>query len=82
MSGKYPKVIVFTTPSCPWCKRTKQYLQSRGVPFKEVNVASNQRAAQDMIRKSGQEGVPQLWIGSSVAVGFNQAKIDRLLGLK
>ncbi len=82
MSGKYPKVIVFTTPTCSWCKRTKQYLQSKGVPFKEVNVASNERAAADMIHKSGQEGVPQLWIGSSVVVGFNQAKIDRLLGFK
>ncbi len=76
------KVIVFSTPSCPWCARVKQYLQSRRVPFKDINVAQDTVAAQEMVRKSGQQGVPQLWIDGRVVVGFDKAKIDAYLGLK
>jgi len=74
-------VIVFSTPSCPWCARTKQYLKSLKIPFKDVDVSRDQVAAAEMIRKSGQQGVPQLWIDGRVVVGFDQIKINRYLGI-
>ncbi len=82
MPNQQHRVIVFTTPSCPWCLRVKQYLQSQKINFKEVNVARDQVAAAEMVRKSGQQGVPQLWIDGRVVVGFDRQKIDVYLGLK
>lgn len=72
-------VIVFTTPTCSWCKKVKTYLKEKQIRYKEVDVSRDQRAMKDMVRKSGQMGVPQLWINNRPVVGFDKAKIDRLL---
>lgn len=81
MAGKEHNIIVFSTPSCPWCARVKQYLQGLNINFKNVNVAVDQRAAMEMVRKSGQQGVPQLWIDGRVVVGFNKNLIDQYLNI-
>ena len=75
-------VVVFGTPTCSWCGKVKDYLKKNSIVFKYVDVSKDAKAAQDMIRKSGQQGVPQMWIGSSVVVGFDRDKIDRLLEIK
>jgi glutaredoxin-like YruB-family protein len=75
------RVLVFTTPTCPWCKRAKSYLQSQKVPFKEVDVSRDPRAANDLVRRTGQIGVPVIEIDGRPIVGFDQRRIDRLLGL-
>ncbi len=72
-------VIVFTTPTCSWCKKVKTYLKEKQIRYKEVDVSRDQRAMKDMVRKSGQMGVPQLWINNRPVVGFDKAKIDRLI---
>ncbi len=82
MPNQAHRVIVFTTSSCPWCLRVKQYLQSQKIHFKEVNVERDQVAAKEMVRKSGQQGVPQLWIDGRVVVGFDRQRIDSYLGLR
>ncbi|MFN7036998.1 MAG: glutaredoxin family protein, partial [Bellilinea sp.] len=56
----YPKVIIFTTPTCTYCNMTKKYLREKGVRFKEVDVSRDPVAAKDMVRRSGQMGVPVL----------------------
>ena len=73
------KVIVYSTPTCPYCKRAKEYLSQKGIPFTEVNVAADREKAKEMIQKSGQMGVPVIEIDSDMVVGFNQSKIDELL---
>ncbi len=78
---KYPRVILFTTPTCTFCKKAKRYLRERGVPFKAVDVSRDPAAARDMVRRSGQQGVPVIDIGGKIVVGFDRPKIDRLLGL-
>jgi glutaredoxin-like YruB-family protein len=75
------KVTVFSTPTCPWCTKVKQYLKENEVEFEEINVAADMEKAKEMVKKSGSSGVPQLWIGEEVVVGFNQARIDELLEL-
>ncbi len=75
------KVIMFTTPSCSYCTTAKRYLREKGIKFKEIDVSRNQKAAQDMLRKTGQQGVPQLWINNRPVVGFDRNKINGLLGL-
>ena len=78
---KYPRVIMFSTPTCSYCKKAKQYFRKKQIPFKEVDVSKDQAAARDMVRRSGQQGVPQIRIGSKTIIGFDRPKIDRLLGL-
>jgi len=78
---QYPRVIVFSTPTCSYCNKAKQYFRSKQVPFKNVDVSRDQAAARDMIKRSGQQGVPQIRIGSKTIIGFDRPKIDRILGL-
>jgi glutaredoxin 3 len=78
---KFPRVILFTTPSCSYCRMAKKYLHEQGVRFKDVDVSRDQAAARDMVRRSGQQGVPVLDIGGKIVIGFDRPKIDRFLGL-
>jgi len=75
------RIIIFTTPSCPWCRKTKQYMRDRGFSFKEVNVLQYRPAIKDVQRMTGQTGVPVVVINNHPIVGFNKSKIDRLLGI-
>ncbi|MFN2152935.1 MAG: glutaredoxin domain-containing protein [Anaerolineales bacterium] len=59
----------------------KAYLRQRNIKFKDVDVSRDAAAARDMTKRSGQQGVPQILIGSKVVVGFDRPKIDKLLGL-
>ena len=76
------QVIIFSTPTCSWCRKVMGYLKENNVKFKEVDVSRDQKAARDMVRKSGQQGVPQIWINNYPIVGFDKAKIDRMLKIK
>ena len=77
-----PRVILFTTPSCSWCRTVKQYLRKHEIRFKEVDITRDQRAAQDMVRRSGQQGVPVTLINNRPVVGFNKNEINRLLDIR
>lgn len=74
-------VTVYTTQSCPWCVRVKNYLRQMNVPFKEIDVGRDHAAAMELVRRTGQTGVPQLNIDGHYVIGFDKPKIDRLLGL-
>ena len=75
------RVVVYTTPTCSWCSRTKSYLRQHAIDFREVDVSRDQKAAQRMQARSGQMGVPQLDIDGRMIVGFDKARIDQLLGI-
>ncbi len=75
-------VKVYSTPNCPWCVRAKAYLQENGIPFTEVDVSRDVAAAREMVKISGQMGVPVITINGNVIVGFDKERIDELLGLK
>jgi glutaredoxin 3 len=79
---KQKRVIVFSTPTCTYCNQAKRYLRARGVRFRDVDVSKDAAAARDLVRRSGQQGVPVLDIGGRIIVGFNRPEIDRLLELK
>jgi glutaredoxin-like YruB-family protein len=74
-------VRVYVTDTCPWCTRVKSYLRQNHVAFREVNVSHNESAAREMVRRSGQQGVPQVDIDGRMIVGFDKGRIDSLLGL-
>jgi len=72
-------IIVYSTPSCPYCNLAKNYLRQKGIAFQDINVANNPQKAYEMIRKSGQQGVPVIDINGKIIVGFNKEAIDRAL---
>jgi len=72
-------IKVYSTPSCPWCHKLKDYLKEKGVKFEDIDVAADQTKANEMIEKSGQMGVPQIEINGKIIVGFDQEAIDKEL---
>jgi len=73
------KVKVYSTPTCPWCVKVKDYLTSKKVDFETIDVSSNREAAMDMVKKTGQMGVPVVLIGEIYIFVFDQGKIDEEL---
>jgi len=75
------RVKVYSTTTCPWCTRVKEYLRSQNIRFTDIDVSKDQAAADRMVAKSGQRGVPQTEINGRMIVGFDKNKIDSLLEL-
>ena len=73
------KVKVYSTPTCPYCIRIKQFLKENAVIFEDIDVSMNQEAAQEMIKRSGQMGVPVIDINGDIIIGFDKEKIKRAL---
>jgi len=76
------RVTVYSTPTCSWCTTLKTHLKKNGIQYSEVDVSNDQNAAQEMKRKSGQQGVPQTDINGEMIVGFDKIKINRLLDIQ
>ncbi len=76
------RVIVFSTPTCSFCNSAKQYFRQKGIKFSDVDVSRDAAAARDMVRRSGQMGVPVIDIGGKIVVGFDRPKINKYLGIK
>ena len=74
-------VTVYTTPTCSWCNTLKTYLRTSRIPFTEVDISRDQHAAEDLVRKTGQQGVPQTDIEGTIVVGFDKKRINDLLGI-
>ncbi len=72
-------VTIYTTPSCGYCRAAKSWFRQNHVPFTEYDVAADQRHAEEMVRKSGQMGVPVIDVNGRIIVGFNQPEIERAL---
>ncbi|MDD2453101.1 glutaredoxin domain-containing protein [Aminivibrio sp.] len=69
-------IKVFSTKTCPWCTKVKEYLQNKGVEFETVDVSANREAAMEMVKKTGQMGVPVTQIGEKYIIGYNPEAID------
>lgn len=72
-------VIVYSTPTCPYCVYAKNYFTKNGVAFKDVDVSRDRAAAQEMVNKSGQMGVPVIDIDGNILVGFQPDEFEKLL---
>ncbi len=75
-------VTVYSAPTCPYCKMAKSYLDENKVKYKDVDVSTDRQAAEEMVEKSGQMGVPVLDIDGTLIVGFDKEAIKNALGLK
>lgn len=72
-------VIVYSTPSCPYCVMAKDYFKKNNIPFKDYDVSRDRNKAEEMVKISGQYGVPVIKIGGKIIIGFNQGEITRAL---
>ncbi|MFW5991305.1 MAG: glutaredoxin family protein [Candidatus Nanoarchaeia archaeon] len=74
-------VTIYSTDSCPWCRKAEEYLEHNNISFNLKKVDNDRDAAVEMVQKSGQQGVPVLDIDGKIIVGFNKPEIDSSLGL-
>ena len=74
-------VKVYSTPTCPWCIRTKQFLKDNNIVFEDIDVGEDEKAAEEMVAKSGQMSVPVLDIEGVIIVGYDVSKIRNTLGI-
>ena len=77
MSDK--KVVIYSTPTCPMCKRAKAYLTEKGISYQDIDVAASREVAHEMVQQSGQMRVPVILVDDELVVGFNQPKLDELM---
>jgi glutaredoxin-like YruB-family protein len=75
-------VKVYSTPTCPYCVTLKEFLKEKGIDFEDIDVSQNREELENMIKKSGQMGVPVVEIDNEVVVGFDREKIIQLLKIK
>ncbi|AEH50667.1 glutaredoxin family protein [Pseudothermotoga thermarum] len=76
------KITVYTAPGCPYCTKAKNYFRQLGLNFTEIDVSKDYRKAQELVRKTGQMGVPVIEIGNQIIIGFDKDRIDRILGVR
>jgi len=73
-------IKIYTTNTCPWCVKVKNYLKLQNIEFQELNVQDNMEARDEMIKKSNQMGVPVLDINNNIIIGFDKPAILQALG--
>jgi len=76
------KVTIYTTPTCVYCKMTKAFFKENNVQYEEKDVSTDREAADEMIKKSNQMGVPVIDIDGQILVGFDKEGLSRLLNIK
>lgn len=76
------KIIVYSTDTCPWCDKVKDFLKQNKVKFEAIDVGKDRAKAKEMIEKSGQMGVPVIDVDGEIVVGFDVERLKRLLKLK
>jgi glutaredoxin-like YruB-family protein len=80
-TGGSHRVVVYSTPTCVWCARAKTYLKAQGIAFRDVDVSRDPAAARDLVRRTGQMGVPVIEIDGRPIIGFDQERIELALGV-
>lgn len=74
-------VIIYTTPSCVYCRMAKDFFKAHNVAYREINVIADVAAQEEMIKKSGQLGVPVIDVNGEIIVGFDEEHLRTLLGI-
>jgi len=75
-------IKIYSTPACPYCFTLKEFLKENNITFEDIDVSQNRQALDEMVKKSGQMGVPVADIDGQIVVGFDKEKISQLLNIK
>ncbi|MFA6428884.1 MAG: glutaredoxin domain-containing protein [Patescibacteria group bacterium] len=76
------QIKVYSTPTCPYCKLVKEYLKEQGLPFQDVDVAADPSAAKEMVKISGQMGVPVVDVDGQIIVGWNKEALEEIVSVR
>ena len=74
-------ITIYSTPTCHFCQMTKDFLKEHGIGYTDYDVAHDLEKRQEMIQKSGQMGVPVIFIGDQMVIGFDKERIASLVGV-
>ena len=74
------KVIIYSTPTCPYCKQAKEYLLQKGIEYTDIDISADEASQKEMMEKSGVMSVPVIDIEGTIVIGFDKEKINRALG--
>ena len=74
-----PKVTIYSTQTCPYCKMAKLFFNNNNIEYTDKDVGEDQGASEEMIKKSGQMSVPVIVVDNQVVIGFDEAKLKELL---
>jgi glutaredoxin-like YruB-family protein len=75
-------IKVYSTPTCPWCIKAKEFLKKHKIKFENIDVSTDVKGAKEMVKKSGQMGVPIIDANGEIVVGFDEEKLKRILKIK
>ena len=75
-------IKVYSTPTCPWCLKTKDFLRKNNVKFEDIDVSRDAKAAHEMVKLSGQMGVPVIYADGKVIIGFDEDKLNKIIKSK
>lgn len=81
MSDTQKTVVIYSTPTCTYCKMTKDFFGQNGIQFTDIDVSQNEEKRNEMVEKSGQMGVPVIDIENMIVVGFDEPKLRELLSI-
>jgi glutaredoxin 3 len=79
MFRKMKKIMVYSTPTCPFCRMAKEFLKEKGIEFSDIDISGNREAAIELFNKSGQMAVPQIEINGKIIVGFDKEALEKEL---
>ncbi len=79
---KMSKVKLYSLSTCPWCAKTKEFFKTNKIPFTNIDVGASQKAAHELIKKTGQTGIPVIMIGKEIVISYNENRLKELLGIK
>ncbi|MBI2598400.1 MAG: glutaredoxin family protein [Candidatus Diapherotrites archaeon] len=74
-------ITVYSTTWCPYCKMAKEFLSQHKIQFEDINLEKNPEKAREMVKKSGQQGVPVIDVNGKIIIGFNKPALKEALGL-
>lgn len=76
------KIIIYTTPTCVYCKMTKEFFAENKISYEEKDVSTDSAGREEMLKKSGQMGVPVIDIDGEIVIGFDEERLRGLIGIK
>jgi len=76
------EIKIYTSETCPWCKKLRDWLKKKKVPFQELNLTESDHARDELIQKSGQLSVPIIDIDGEIIVGFQEERLEKLIKKK
>jgi glutaredoxin-like YruB-family protein len=74
-------VTIYSTPTCHFCHAAKEFFKKNNIAFTDYNVAEDNAKREEMLEKSGQMGVPVIFIENEMIIGFNEKRLKDLLGV-